>query len=92
MPDASAIICTDPDMVNKIRIGKVPMFQKTIFSISPGAAEWAAFARKSGAHVTAIKAVRDGACFKEEFFARRVFFGAIGAWGGASPLHGLELT
>ena len=92
VPDISAMIGTDPNVVFKIGIGEVPMLHQVTFSIWPGAAEMAAFARRDGPHAKAIKAVREGDWFKEELYARFSILGDRGTWGGASPLQGLEQT
>jgi spheroidene monooxygenase len=51
----------------------------------------ASFARTNGPHAEAIRAVRDGAWFKEELYARFAILGDSGTWGGTSPLQGLKL-
>lgn len=91
VPDISAMIGTDPNVVFKIGIGEVPMLHQVTFSIWPGAAEMAEFARRDGPHAAAIKAVRDGAWFREELYARFSILGDSGTWGGKSPLQGLKL-
>lgn len=92
VPDISQMIGSDPNVVFKIGIGEVPMLHQVTFSIWPGAAEMAAFAREGGPHAAAIKAVREGAWFKEELYARFAILGDTGTWGGSSPLQGLKLT
>ena len=92
VPDISAMIGTDPNVVFKIGIGELPMLHQITFSIWPGAAEMAAFARHDGPHAKAIKAVREGDWFKEELYARFSILGDRGTWGGISPLKGLKLT
>lgn len=91
VPDISAMIGSDPNVVFKIGIGEVPMLHQITFSIWPGATEMAAFARKGGPHAAAIQAVRDGAWFREELYARFAILGDTGTWGGVSPLEGLKL-
>jgi len=91
VPDISAMIGSDPNVVFKIGIGEVPMLHQVTFSIWPGASEMAAFARKGGPHAAAIQAVRDGAWFREELYARFAILGDTGTWGGVSPLEGLKL-
>jgi spheroidene monooxygenase len=86
------MIGTDPNVVFKIGIGELPMLHQITFSIWPGAAEMAAFARHDGPHAKAIKAVREGDWFKEELYARFSILGDRGTWGGISPLKGLKLT
>lgn len=91
VPDISAMIGSDPNVVFKIGIGEVPMLHQVTFSIWPGAQEMANFARTNGPHAQAIKAVRDGAWFREELYARFAILGDNGTWGGTSPLEGLQL-
>lgn len=91
VPDISAVIGSDPNVAFKIGIGEVPMLQQVTFSIWPGTQEMAEFARTNGPHAAAIKAVRDGAWFKEELYARFTILGDTGTWGGVSPLEGLKL-
>ncbi|MEL7091893.1 MAG: spheroidene monooxygenase [Pseudomonadota bacterium] len=90
VPDISAMIGSDPNVIFKIGIGEVPMLHQITFSIWPGAAEMAAFARTNGPHAAAIKAVRDGAWFREELYARFAIVGDSGTWNGQSPLKRLE--
>ena len=92
VPDISRMIGSDPNVLFKIGIGEVPWLHQVTFSIWPGTAEMAAFARQNGPHAAAIKAVRDGAWFREELYARFAIQGDSGTWGGASPLAGLDLT
>ncbi len=91
VPDISAMIGSDPNVVFKIGIGEVPMLHQITFSIWPGADDMAAFARTSGPHAAAIKAVRDGAWFREELYARFSVLGDTGTWNGVSPLTRLDL-
>ncbi|MEM6372218.1 MAG: spheroidene monooxygenase [Pseudomonadota bacterium] len=91
VPDISAMIGSDPNVIFKIGIGEVPMLHQITFSIWPGVPEMAAFARNNGPHAAAIQAVRDGAWFKEELYARFAITGDTGTWGGTSPLEGLKL-
>lgn len=67
------------------------MLHQITFSIWPGAEEMANFARKGGPHASAIQAVRDGAWFSEELYARFTILGDTGTWGGIKPLEGLKL-
>ena len=92
VPDISKMIGSDPNVLFKIGIGEVPWLHQVTFSIWPGTAEMAAFARENGPHAAAIKAVRDGAWFREELYARFAIQGDSGTWGGTSPLAGLDLT
>ncbi|WP_415922639.1 spheroidene monooxygenase [Tateyamaria sp. SN6-1] len=90
VPDISRMIGSDPNVMFKIGIGEVPMLHQVTFSIWPGAQEMAAFARKGGPHAEAIKAVRDGAWFREELYARFSILDDSGTWGGVRPLNRLE--
>ena len=90
VPDISAMIGSDPNVVFKIGIGEVPWLHQVTFSIWPGEAEMAAFARHNGPHAAAIKAVREGQWFSEELYARFAILGDSGSWNGASPLKQLE--
>ncbi len=92
VPDISAMIGSDPNVVFKIGIGEVPMLHQVTFSIWPGPQEMAQFARTNGPHAEAIRAVRDGAWFREELYARFAILGDSGTWGGTSPLAQLNLT
>ena len=92
VPDISAMIGSDPNVVFKIGIGEVPWLHQVTFSIWPGEAEMAAFARTNGPHAAAIRAVRDGAWVSEELYARFAILGDSGTWNGASPLARLETT
>lgn len=90
VPDISRMIGSDPNVMFKIGIGEVPWLHQVTFSIWPGTAEMAAFARTNGPHAAAIKAVRDGAWFREELYARFAIAGESGSWGGVSPLTGRQ--
>ena len=90
VPDISRMIGADPNVVFKIGIGEVPMLHQVTFSIWPSAREMAAFARTNGPHAEAIRAVREGAWFREELYARFSILGDSGTWGGVSPLSRLE--
>lgn len=92
VPDISAMIGSDRNVAFKIGIGEVPLLHQITFSIWPGADEMAQFARHNGPHAAAIQAVRDGAWFREELYARFAILGDSGTWGGTSPLQGLKLT
>lgn len=90
VPDISTIIGSDPNVVFKIGIGEVPMLHQVTFSIWPNARDMAQFARSNGPHAAAIQAVRDGAWFREELYARFAIIGDSGTWGGTSPLHSIR--
>jgi spheroidene monooxygenase len=86
VPDVSAMIGSDPNVMFKIGIGEVPWLHQVTFSIWPDTASMARFARENGPHADAIKSVRDGQWFREELYARFAIVGETGSWGGASPL------
>ena len=90
VPDVSRMIGSDPNVMFKIGIGEVPWLHQVTFSIWPGVAEMAEFARSNGPHADAIRAVRDGAWFREELYARFSILGENGTWGGVSPLRRME--
>jgi spheroidene monooxygenase len=85
VPDISSVIGTDPNVLFKIGIGEIPLFQQVTFSIWPDADTMANFARKDGPHARAIRAVRDGAWFREELYARFRIHGETGTWEGRAP-------
>jgi spheroidene monooxygenase len=86
VPDISAMIGQDPNVMFKIGIGEVPLLHQVTFSIWPDAGAMAAFARGNGPHGQAIRAVRDEGWFAEELYARFTVLGAEGMWEGAPPL------
>lgn len=88
VPDISAVIGSDPNVIFKIGIGEVPLLHQVTFSIWPGAEEMAAFARTNGPHAAAIHAVRSGNWFREELYARFAIAGTDGTWNGTEPLKG----
>lgn len=90
VPDISAVIGEDPNVLFKIGIGEVPLLHQVTFSVWPDADAMAQFARHDGPHARAIKAVRTGKWFSEELYARFSIAGDHGTWGGKSPLERLE--
>ncbi|MEI6098066.1 MAG: spheroidene monooxygenase [Alphaproteobacteria bacterium] len=86
VPDISAVIGADPNVIFKIGIGEVPLLHQVTFSISPDAASMANFARGNGPHGRAIQAVRAENWFSEELYARFRILDDWGTWGGKSPL------
>lgn len=86
VPQISAMIGRDPNVLFKIGIGEVPLLHQVTFSIWPNADSMAAFARASGPHARAISAVRAGDWFSEELYARFRVQGSCGSWGGGDPL------
>ncbi len=89
VPNISAVIGQDPNVIFKIGVGEVPMLHQVTFSIWPDADRMAKFAR-TGPHAAAIKAVRDEGWFNEELYARFTLLSDVGTWGGTSPLKKLE--
>ena len=93
MPDISAVIGSDPNVMFKIGIGEVPWLHQVTFSIWPDAETMAAFARdRAGPHAKAIQAVRDGNWFREELYARFAVIDSVGTWEGRDPLSMTERT
>ena len=90
VPAIEDVIGDDPNVAFKIGIGEVPWLHQVTFSIWPDTAAMAAFARESGPHARAIRAVREEGWFREELYARFRILGDQGTWGGKSPLDTLE--
>ncbi len=86
VPAISDRVAADANVVFRIGVGEVPFFHQVTFSIWPDAAAMAAFARQSGPHAEAIRAVRAEGWFREELYARFQILGEAGTWGGMSPL------
>ncbi|MEM1236146.1 MAG: spheroidene monooxygenase [Pseudomonadota bacterium] len=89
VPDISKVIGLDENVAFKIGIGEVPWLHQVTFSIWPSARAMGQFARKDGPHARAIRAVREGAWFREELYARFAVTGEHGQWEGESPLNKL---
>ncbi|MCX7643941.1 MAG: spheroidene monooxygenase [Rhodobacteraceae bacterium] len=87
VPDISAVIGQDPNVIFKIGIGEVPLLHQVTFSIWPDARSMAAFARADGPHARAIRAVREEGWFSEELYARFRVLGEAGTWGGRPVLQ-----
>ncbi len=85
VPDISAKVGRDPNVIFKIGIGEVPLLHQVTFSVWPDVDTMAAFARR-GAHAEAIQAVRDQGWFNEELYARFRVSGTQGTWQGRAPL------
>lgn len=86
VPDISAAIGLDRNVLFKIGIGEVPLLHQVTFSIWPDTASMAHFARGDGPHGRAIAAVRAEGWFSEELYARFRILDHWGTWGGTSPL------
>lgn len=91
VPAISEVIGGDPNVAFKIGIGELPWLHQVTFSVWPSEAAMANFARKSGPHAQAIKAVRAGDWFREELYARFQIIDQNGSWQGKNPLKTLEL-
>ena len=89
VPNISAMIGKDTNVIFKIGIGEVPMLHQVTFSIWPSEAAMDSFAR-TGPHADAIRAVRDEGWFAEELYARFAVHSDAGTWNGISPLTKLE--
>ncbi|MAC81695.1 MAG: spheroidene monooxygenase [Rhodobacteraceae bacterium] len=90
VPDISATIGQDRNVLFKIGIGEVPLLHQVTFSIWPDTGSMVRFARTDGPHGRAIRAVREGGWFREELYARFRVLGDAGTWGGIRPLSGQE--
>ncbi len=91
VPDISANIGADPNVLFKAGIGELPMLDQITFSIWPDKTTMDGFAR-TGPHGAAIKAVREGRWFSEELFARFAVHSDRGTWNGTSPLKKPEVA
>jgi spheroidene monooxygenase len=87
VPDISAVIGADPNVMFKIGLGEVPLLHQITFSIWPDAASMARFARGDGPHGRAVRAVREEGWFTDELYARFRVLGVEGAWNGAPLLR-----
>lgn len=85
VPDISAKVGADPNVMFKIGIGEMPLFRQITFSVWPDADSMAEFARR-GPHQQAIRAVREQGWFTEELYARFRISGRAGTWQGRDPL------
>jgi spheroidene monooxygenase len=92
VPDISARIGADPNVLFKIGIGEVPLLHQVTFSIWPDATRIAEFARHMGPHAAAMQAARDHGWFSEELYARFHVLECQGTWGGTDPLAGVRDT
>lgn len=91
VPEISDVIGNDPNVAFKIGIGEVPWLHQVTFSIWPDKEAMAQFARASGPHANAIKAVREEDWFREELYARFQIIDQQGSWMGKDPLEHLSL-
>ncbi|MBD3665021.1 spheroidene monooxygenase [Sulfitobacter aestuariivivens] len=91
VPDISAMIGKDPNVIFKAGIGEVPWLHQVTFSIWPDTQTMNGFAR-TGPHAEAISAVRSEGWFREELYARFSLLSEEGSWGGTSPLARLDAS
>ncbi|MEE2773390.1 MAG: spheroidene monooxygenase [Pseudomonadota bacterium] len=84
VPNVQKMIAADENVLFKIGLGEVPLFNQVTFSIWPDAESMNTFARKNGPHAEAIKAVRRGKWFSEELYARFIICGEHGEWSRKS--------
>ncbi len=85
VPNISAAIRAQPQLLFKIGLGEVPWLHQVTFSIWSGRRAMEAFAYR-GFHAEAIARVREGGWFSEELFARFRVLHAAGRWEGGQPL------
>ncbi|MEM9754900.1 MAG: spheroidene monooxygenase [Pseudomonadota bacterium] len=81
-PAISDVIGANRDVIFKIGIGEVPWLHQVTFSVWPSVSSMNAFARASGPHARAIRAVREGQWFAEELYARFAIDRVEGRWEG----------
>lgn len=91
-PGISDVIGQDKNVMFKIGIGELPWLQQVTFSVWPDQPSMNTFARASGPHARAIKAVRDGDWFTEELYARFRITACDGTWDGRDMASELELA
>lgn len=89
-PAISDVIGNNDDVIFKIGIGELPWLQQVTFSVWPSTKAMDQFARRSGPHAQAIRAVRDGNWFAEELYARFAITGVDGTWEGRDIPKELE--
>lgn len=82
VPNIDRMIRADPNVLFKIGLGEVPALHQVTFSIWPDTETIAQFARRSGPHAEAIRAVREEGWFAEELYARFSVVEAQGSWQG----------
>lgn len=85
-PDISADVRAQDALLFKIGMGEVPWLQQVTFSIWSDSEKMKAFAYRNCPHAGAVKAVRDGAWFKEELYARFRLLAVEGSWSEARAL------
>jgi spheroidene monooxygenase len=86
VPDISARIGRDPNVLFKAGIGELPWLHQVTFSVWPDIRAMSDFARAGGPHAEAIRAVRTEGWFSEELYARFAVLAHAGTWGGRDPL------
>ncbi len=86
VPDIQTVIGADENVLFKIGMGEIPLFHQVTFSIWPSEESMNTFARESGPHARAIRAVRKENWFAEELYARFKIIDQIGRWSEVSPI------
>ncbi|MEM9317624.1 MAG: spheroidene monooxygenase [Pseudomonadota bacterium] len=82
VPAISDVVGANTDVIFKIGVGEVPLLHQVTFSVWPSARAMDRFARVSGPHARAIRAVREGRWFSEELYARFAITDVTGSWEG----------
>lgn len=90
VPAISDVIGADPNVIFKIGVGELPWLHQVTFSVWPDTSSMDQFARTSGPHGLAIRAVREGNWFSEELYARFAIDAVAGSWEGQSLSQRLE--
>ncbi len=85
VPDISATIRRQDDLLFKMGLGEIPWFHQVTFSIWRSVEAMETFAYE-GFHRGAIAEVRRGGWFSEELFVRFRVLHAEGRWEGVAPL------
>ena len=85
VPNISATIAEQDQLLFKIGVGEVPWLHQVTFSIWRDRQAMEAFAYR-GFHAEAIEQVRKNGWFNEELFARFRVLHAEGIWEGGEPL------
>lgn len=86
VPGVSARIGADADVLFKQGLGEKPWTNQVTFSIWPNLATMRRFAYGDGAHLEAVRRVRDEGWFTEELYARFDILAHYGSWRGGDPL------
>lgn len=86
VPDIEDLVRDQEALLFKIGMGEVPWLQQVTFSVWSDSEAMCAFARGDGAHLAAIRRVREGGWFDEELYARFSVIGVEGTWAGCTPV------